>query len=162
MSIKISYSNLEYQTKYGECRKNLEAKTWIFFRVRRVLDRGTRQTQSSPCARHMAHGEDLSSPCAWLWHTANNDGREAITRSLTAELSARHVIHVRRVLAGWHTAKRHVRRVLGLGTRRRARFAVCLVFTVCFLAYARHIICLSCARKNAHGKDSCDNPGFMG
>jgi len=33
-------------------------------------------------------------------HTANNDGREAITRSLTAELSARHVIHVRRVLAG--------------------------------------------------------------
>ena len=72
----------------------------FFVRVRRVLDRGTRQTQSSPCARHMAHGEDLSSPCAGLWHTTNNDSREAITRSLTTDPRASHVIHVRRVPAG--------------------------------------------------------------
>ena len=54
----------------------------------------------SPCARHMAHGEDLSSPCAGLWHTTNNDSREAITRSLTTDPCASHVIHVRRVPAG--------------------------------------------------------------
>ena len=108
MSIKISYSNLEYQTKYEECRKNLEAKIWIFL-------------SCSPCAglRHMANiifavclgpGTRQRSMFAMCHpgHTANKNGSDG----------ARRENHVHRVPAMWHTAKIWVRRVPDSGTRQ--------------------------------------------
>ena len=120
-----------------------------FYRVHRVLDRGTRQTPSLPCAQGQAHGKGTSLLCvtldtrqimtsvrcrqeAWrqkkvrrvpdsgtrqtLMAVRPCDGRASC---LTAESRARHVIHVRRVPAVWHTAKSAVRRV----------FDVCRVFS---------------------------------
>ena len=65
MSIKISYSNLVYQTKYEECRKNLEAKIRIFFVF-------------AVCWTE-AHGKHNLRRVPDIWHTTNNDGREAVS-----------------------------------------------------------------------------------
>ena len=94
MSIKISYSNLEYQTKYEECRKNLEAKTWIFF-------------SCSLCAG-LRHTANIIFAVCLPGHTANKNGPDGAWREN----------HVRRVPAMWHTAKIWVRRVPDSGTRQ--------------------------------------------
>ena len=142
----------------------------LFYRVRRALDRGTRQTPSLPCAQGQAHGKGPSLPCVTLdtrqsWRPSGAVWRLDGRRKFAVCLTLAHGKHWRpwgRVTVeprAWRQSR--VRGTwfmfvvcLRFDTRRRARFAVCLVFAVCFLADARQIICLPCARKNAHGKDS--------
>ena len=60
MSIKILCSNVEYQTKYGECRKNLKEKNinfFIMFAVRWTEAHGKHHLCRVPRARHTAKGQ---------------------------------------------------------------------------------------------------------
>jgi len=145
MSIKISYSNLEYQTKYEECRKNLEAKIWIFL-------------SCSPCAglRHMANiifavclgpGTRQRSMFAVCLpgHTANKNGPDGAWREN----------HVRRVPAIWHTTKIWVHRVPDSGTRQT--MTAVRPLTVEFTCKPRDP-CSPCACGLTHGETAPRSP----
>jgi len=139
MSIKISYSNLGYQTKYEECRKNLEAKIWIFF-VFAVCWTEAHGKYNLCCVLPWTHANKNGPDGAWrenyfaVCQPCGTRRRFEFAVCLTLAHGkqwrpwgpwrqnprASHVIHVRRVPAGWHMAKHHIRRVLVLGTRWRA------------------------------------------
>ena len=85
MSIKISYSNIEYQTKYGECRKKIGSKNMNFFSC--SPGAGLRHTANTIFAVCLGPGTRQRSMFAVCHpgHTANNDVRQGPRRRVTAE-----------------------------------------------------------------------------
>ena len=84
MSIKISYSNIEYQIKYGECRKNLEAKHDFFSCSPCAGLRHTANTIFAVCLGPGTRQRSMFAMCH-PGHTANNDVRQGPRRRVTAE-----------------------------------------------------------------------------